>query len=37
MLEVNQKNKILFIINNNDIIYIFLDTNKNLFIYINKI
>ena len=36
MLEVNQKNKIFFI-NNNDIIYIFLDTNKNLFIYINKI
>jgi len=33
----NQKNKIFFIINNNDIIYIFLDTNKNLFIYINKI
>ena len=37
MLEVNQKNKIFFIINNNDIIYIFLDTNKNLFIYFNKI
>ena len=35
MLEVNQKNKIFFI-NNNDIIYIFLNTNKNLLIYINK-